>query len=257
MQSAHLVRQAAGVADRVGRGSSRWCFGRYICLSCPRDHHLPPFLPFALPIHRREHHARYPHHAIRWWCWDHCQLEPEGGDAVTQPYPADQVSVGACLRCNAIFLVTPTNENHLICGEPATFTMPFPVSGGAEPSVAPSADFPEAPPETRSVFPVSCPSCQRPLTLSISETEILLTLDIPLDPAAGADDSPPWDEPPAPPPAPAPDGSAGQQTESAGVGPDIPAEPPPPDPDREGFVPRDMYPPKPAEASAGAPEPVP
>lgn len=79
MQSAHLVRRAAGVADRVGRGSSHWCFGRYICLNCPTDRHLPPFQPFALPIHIREHRARYPHHAICWWCWDHLQIEPEGG----------------------------------------------------------------------------------------------------------------------------------------------------------------------------------
>jgi hypothetical protein len=257
VQSAHLIRRAAGVADRVGRGSSRWCFGRYICLSCPRDRHLPPFLPFALPIHRREHRARYPHHTIRWWCWDHCQIEPEGGDAVTLPYPADQVRIGACLRCNAIFLVTPTNQNHLICGEPAAYTMPFPVSGSAEPSAALPADFPEALPETPSVFSVSCPSCEANLDLTITEEVITLTLPPPGIPAGEADGAPANDAPAAPPPAPAPDGSAGQQTESAGVDPNIPAEPSPSDPEVTGYVSRDMYPTQPESAAADSPEPVP
>jgi len=56
-----LLRQLAKAAGYDGPG--------LICLDCPRSHHLPPFLPFFLPIHVREHLERHPAHAIRWWCW--------------------------------------------------------------------------------------------------------------------------------------------------------------------------------------------
>ena len=75
MRQAELRRRAAGVADYVGNGAPGRHFGRWICLNCPRDHHEPPFLPFRLPIHIREHRQRFRRHAIAWWCWDHLAVE--------------------------------------------------------------------------------------------------------------------------------------------------------------------------------------
>lgn len=49
--------------------------GRYLCLHCPRDQHLPPFLPFRFQTHIRRHLRRFPTHLVTWWCWDHCALE--------------------------------------------------------------------------------------------------------------------------------------------------------------------------------------
>lgn len=69
------LRRAAGVADYVGQGAPGRHFGRWLCLNCPRDQHEPPFLPFRLPIHIREHRERYPDHGIAWWCWDHLMVE--------------------------------------------------------------------------------------------------------------------------------------------------------------------------------------
>ena len=75
MRWADLYRRAAGVADYVGQGAPGRHFGRWLCLNCPRDWHEPPFLPFRLPIHIREHRERFPDHAIAWWCWDHLMVE--------------------------------------------------------------------------------------------------------------------------------------------------------------------------------------
>ncbi len=75
MRWADLYRRAAGVADYIGQGAPGRHFGRWLCLNCPRDWHEPPFLPFRLPIHIREHRERFPDHAIAWWCWDHLMIE--------------------------------------------------------------------------------------------------------------------------------------------------------------------------------------
>ncbi len=75
MRWADLWRRAAGVADYVGQGAPGRHFGRWLCLNCPRDWHEPPFLPFRLRIHVREHRERFPDHAIAWWCWDHLMVE--------------------------------------------------------------------------------------------------------------------------------------------------------------------------------------
>jgi len=68
-------RRPEGVAVYVGQGAPGRHFGRWLCLNCPRDHHDPPFLPFARPGHIREHRRLYPRHAIAWWCWDHLVIE--------------------------------------------------------------------------------------------------------------------------------------------------------------------------------------
>lgn len=70
-----LIRQAAGVAAFVGRGREGSHLGRWICLDCPRERHTPPYLPLALPLHRREHLERHPGHEVRFWCWDCMELE--------------------------------------------------------------------------------------------------------------------------------------------------------------------------------------
>lgn len=75
MRHDDLWRRAAGVADYVGQGAPGRHFGRWLCLNCPRDWHEPPFLPFRLRIHVREHRQRFPGHAIAWWCWDHLMVE--------------------------------------------------------------------------------------------------------------------------------------------------------------------------------------
>ncbi len=75
MRFADLWRRAAGVADYVGQGAPGRHFGRWLCLNCPRDHHEPPFLPFGLQLHIREHWQGFPDHVIAWWCWDHVQVE--------------------------------------------------------------------------------------------------------------------------------------------------------------------------------------
>lgn len=75
MRQGELWRRAAGVAGVVGNGAPGRHFGRWLCLDCPRDHHEPPFLPFRLPIHIREHRRRFRRHAIAWWCWDHLMVE--------------------------------------------------------------------------------------------------------------------------------------------------------------------------------------
>lgn len=75
MRQGELWRRAAGVAGVVGNGAPGRHFGRWLCLDCPRDWHEPPFLPFRLPIHIREHRRRFRRHAIAWWCWDHLMVE--------------------------------------------------------------------------------------------------------------------------------------------------------------------------------------
>ena len=75
MRQAELWRRAAGVDGVVGQGAPGRHFGRWLCLDCPRDQHEPPFLPFRLPIHIREHRERFPRHAFAWWCWDHLMVE--------------------------------------------------------------------------------------------------------------------------------------------------------------------------------------
>lgn len=75
MRSADLWRRAAGVADYIGQGAPGRHYGRWLCLNCPRDHHEPPFLPFGLQLHIREHWQRFPDHVVAWWCWDHVQVE--------------------------------------------------------------------------------------------------------------------------------------------------------------------------------------
>lgn len=95
----HVIRLAAGVVDTIGlRTPEGRHFGRFICADCPRERHVPPYLPFGLDSHRREHLERHPGHQVKFYCFDHCTFEDDG-DLLTLPQPWDIAGkVESCRR---------------------------------------------------------------------------------------------------------------------------------------------------------------
>ena len=75
MRTAVSYQRAAALTGYAERGPPGRHAGRWIRLDCPRDWHNPPFLPFRLPIHIREHRQRFPRHAFAWWCADDLAVE--------------------------------------------------------------------------------------------------------------------------------------------------------------------------------------
>ena len=89
-----VIRQAAGVVETIGlRTPEGRHFGRFICVDCPRERHVPPYLPFGLDSHKREHLEQHPGHQVKFYCFDHCTFEDdENLLALPQPWGvADKV----------------------------------------------------------------------------------------------------------------------------------------------------------------------
>ena len=70
-----LIRRAAGVDNYIGQGAPGYHFGRYICLHCSDDRHVPPYRPFRLDTHIQQHLVSNPDHRVRFYCWDCGELE--------------------------------------------------------------------------------------------------------------------------------------------------------------------------------------
>jgi len=77
---------------------------------------------------------------------------------MTQPVDPLAPAIGACVDCNAIWLVTPRSANCLTCGRPPGFTLPF--SPAEQVAATPESEpvfAPEEPPDEEGPMPP--PSC--------------------------------------------------------------------------------------------------
>lgn len=129
------------------------------------------------------------------------------------PAVATQYAIGACLNCRNLFLVTPANPECLLCGRPATLTLPFPGPESPFAVETPSAAEPEAPPAPLTPMPITCPVCNAALELVLNESEIYLQEAPSEGPVPFPAMGPPAEEP-APEAAPAePEGSLSPGTE--------------------------------------------
>ena len=69
-QRRSVIRQASGqyhLSDAEGHQ------GRYVCPECPDKRHIPPFRPFALELHIREHEERTGHR-VHVYCYVCCDF---------------------------------------------------------------------------------------------------------------------------------------------------------------------------------------
>lgn len=141
-------------------------------MDCPRDHHTPPFLPFALPVHERLHIERFPDHRIRWWCWDHMAIEPEGDEPLPEESVTEEVGLGLCVRDSNVWVWTADRQSCLLCGRAAAFVIPVGETG-AEPSGAVGADGSGAPaPAPSTTFWLPCPKCGQSLELNVTPDNV-------------------------------------------------------------------------------------
>ena len=86
----NVIRGAAGVVGIIGQRTPLGRhFGRFVCVDCPRESHVPPYLPFGLNIHQREHLERHPGHQIIFYCFDHCEFEDDRDLPGRPPQPWD------------------------------------------------------------------------------------------------------------------------------------------------------------------------
>jgi hypothetical protein len=91
---------------------------------------------------------------------------------MTQPGAATGPAIGACREDKQLFYVAETGGVCPFCARPPDLTLPLDGSGlaGALPTEIPSAA--QAEPEPATEIGVTCPHCERSLTLRISDTEI-------------------------------------------------------------------------------------
>ncbi len=123
---------------------------------------------------------------------------------------APAASIGACLTCRQVVLVTPDSPNCLLCGRPPALTLPFSV---AQPTVQevpppPVEDF--APAEEPVYIGITCPHCEQNVQLALTPDNIAV-----VPPAA-----------PSPSPEPAP--AAATPAEAGSAPPPEPPSPPSP-----------------------------
>jgi hypothetical protein len=143
------------------------------------------------------------------------------------PDQPDAPAVGACLRCNNMFLVTSSGSTCMLCGRPPDLALPFGqfVSVGEEAELVPSAPGRGALSVAEAW--IECPNCQALLSIRTSG-EVLQTITPPAVPPAeeaGPGSSPP-PEPASPPAEPEPAPAMAQDI----FGNPIEGPPPPPAP---------------------------
>jgi len=101
-------------------------------------------------------------------------------------------AIGACLRCNQLFLVTDTVTNCLVCGHPPDVTLPFgrDVPAGEHVEFAPPG-FPHEVVQIPSIV-TTCPNCEAVLEFRTAGLEVDV---IPPAPLLPADEAGPVDQP--------------------------------------------------------------
>ncbi|OGO08497.1 MAG: hypothetical protein A2Y61_03940 [Chloroflexi bacterium RBG_13_60_13] len=116
------------------------------------------------------------------------------------PDPAAGPAVGACLRCNNLFLVTSLGSTCMLCGRPPDLTLPFGRVVYTEDDAELEPIEPAEMGATVSTLTVECPHCGQGVELDIVDSEIVVVPPSPLLPADEAGSgSPPPPEPASPP----------------------------------------------------------
>lgn len=91
----------------MGRGAPGFHYGRYVCISCPGDdRHVPPYRPFALDTHIRQHLSREPSHVVAYWCYDDMIFEDEWRN-LDAPYRSPEKPLVIARRPNRLALRSP------------------------------------------------------------------------------------------------------------------------------------------------------
>ena len=176
MQIAEFYERFGADGDGYRQPAEKRCHGRVVCVDCPRDHMAPPLLALRLPSHIRLHRARFPNHAIRFWCWTCYEFHPESEDPMTQEYAAVEVALGVCAQDGNVWAVTPDRQNCILCGRPPDRFIPLdaPADVGDQAGDLPTDDG--RPLAGVTSFWADCPRCGTYLEAKISPDSFTLVV---------------------------------------------------------------------------------
>jgi hypothetical protein len=196
MCMAEWLLDAARKSGGPSRGPRNACYGRRVCTDCPREHYAPPFLPFGLAVHIRQHRRRFPSHQFAFWCWLHLRMESEAEGASPMIQAAQYPRIGGCQRDKTLFYMGSNGGLCPFCAQPPDFVANLPVAtapfidegaGIDAYSTAPQGDagaadgMPAGEPLADTTapaplvdIPTACPQCGADLRAVVSDTSFEL-----------------------------------------------------------------------------------